>query len=404
MTGRAARASFVVVMCAAAVFISYLDRTNISVASIAMQEQFHWTETTKGLVLSSFFVGYLLLQVVSGALANRFGGRRVLGVAVLFWSLFTLLTPAAAMVSLGMLIAARVALGLGEAAVFPASINMVGRWVAPEKRSSAVTLITSGVSLGTLVALPATSALVKGWGWPMPFYVFGLVGIVWAVVWFVRVGEGTMHDTAPVARGPVPWGTLLRSPAVWAMVMCHFSNNWGLYVLLSWLPSYFKATYGASLASVGWLSALPWLLSFAMSVVSGRVADAMLKRGQSATRVRKFVQVIGTLLPALSLLALTQAPSLTIGLVLMCCATSTAAWGNAGFAANGFDLAPRYADVLWGLSNTVATLPGVFGVYLTGWLVDRTGGYAAPFYATAGVYLLGFAAYMVFGSGRRVVE
>ncbi len=126
----------VVLLCFAAVFISYLDRTNISVASIAMQEQFGWTETTKGIVLSSFFAGYLVLQVASGTLANRFGGKIVLGTAVVWWSLFTVLTPPAAIVSLPMLIAARIALGLGEAAVFPASINMVGRWV-PEGQTIA---------------------------------------------------------------------------------------------------------------------------------------------------------------------------------------------------------------------------------------------------------------------------
>src|SRR5512132_519031 len=83
----------VVLLCFAAVFISYLDRTNSSVASIAMKEQFGWSETTKGFVLSSFFIGYLLLQVASGTLANRYGGKIVLGVAVFWWSMFTMLTP-----------------------------------------------------------------------------------------------------------------------------------------------------------------------------------------------------------------------------------------------------------------------------------------------------------------------
>ena len=119
----------VVLLCSAAVFIAYIDRTNISVASIAMKEQFRWTETTKGFVLSSFFIGYLILQIASGTLANKYGGKIVLGVAVIWWSLFTILTPPAAFLSFPALIAARIALGLGEAAVFPASINMIGRWV-----------------------------------------------------------------------------------------------------------------------------------------------------------------------------------------------------------------------------------------------------------------------------------
>ena len=146
----------VIFLCSAAVFISYIDRTNISVAAIPMKDEFAWTETTKGFVLSSFFIGYILLQVVSGTLANRYGGKVVLGVAVVWWSVFTMLTPPAARVSLAALIGARIALGLGEAAVFPASINMVGRWVPVASRSRAVALFASSLSLGTVVSLPLT--------------------------------------------------------------------------------------------------------------------------------------------------------------------------------------------------------------------------------------------------------
>src|SRR5579871_2188394 len=86
----------VTALCMLALLISYIDRSTISVASIAMQKQFAWTETTKGYVLSAFFVGYMLLQTATATLANRFGGKPVLGVAVLWWSLCTALTPAAA--------------------------------------------------------------------------------------------------------------------------------------------------------------------------------------------------------------------------------------------------------------------------------------------------------------------
>ena len=143
-----------------AVFISYVDRTNISVGAIAMQALLGWTETQKGMVLSSFFIGYLLLMLVSSALANRFGGKIVLGVAVVWWSLFTALTPPAALVSLSALVLARIGLGMGEAAVFPACINMIGRWVPPLQRSGAVALVTSAAPLSTrreLLPRPSTS-------------------------------------------------------------------------------------------------------------------------------------------------------------------------------------------------------------------------------------------------------
>jgi len=401
----------VVALCFAAVFISYIDRTNISVASIAMKDQFGWDETTKGYVLSSFFVGYLVLQVVSGTLANRYGGKIVLGIAVVWWSVFTMLTPPAAAISFGALIAARIALGLGEAAVFPASINMVGRWVPAAARSRAVAMFSSGLALGTVFSLPVTGWLVRGYGWPTPFYLFGAVGLVWAWFWFTKIRGGRSpeveaEEAAHPAGGTrdIPWGKLFTTPAVWAIIVNHFSNNWALYVLLAWLPSWFKAAFGVSIASAGVLSAAPWLTSFIMANVAGALADRLIQGGKSTTFVRKLFQVLGLGGMALFLLLLSAAGSLTVGLLLMCATTAMGAFCLAGFGPNCFDIAPRYADVIWGISNTAGTIPGIIGVAVTGWLVDKTGGYTAPFVATAAVCLAGMAIFLMFGSGERKID
>lgn len=397
----------VVLLLFAAVFISYIDRTNISVAAIAMQEELGWTETDKGGVLSSFFVGYLVLMVVSGALANRYGGKLVLGIAVIWWSLFTILTPPAALVSMSALIAARIALGLGEAAVFPASINMIGRWVPAEHRSRATALCVSAISLGTVFALPATGWIVKSYGWHTPFYVFGVIGLVWAVAWYLLVPDGSApeaaKDPAPVQRA-IPWRRLLGTPAVWAIIVTHFCHNWSLYLLLAWMPSYFKTTFGVSLASAGLLSAAPWLVSFVMANVAGAWADRMLRAGRSAGFVRKLLQTIALVGGGVFLLQLPGAATPTAAVVLMSCAAGAFAFCMAGFAPNCFDIAPKYADVIWGISNTAATIPGIVGVFITGWLVDRTGSYTAPFLVTAGISLFGAAFYLAFGSGKPQVE
>ncbi len=398
-------ASKVVLLCFAAVLISYLDRTNISVAAIAMQQDLGWDEATKGVVLSSFFVGYLLLQLVAGTLANKFGGRIVLGVAVLWWSLFTALTPPAALASFGALIAARIALGLGEAAVFPGSINMIGRWVLPQHRSRAVALFSSGLALGTVIALPLTAWIVREWGWPASFYLFGALGIVWGALWFFTVPEGRAEGVEVASAGnAVPWRRIFATPAVWAIVAVHFAHNWALYVLLAWLPSYFKATFDVSLANAGWLSAAPWLASFVMVNVGGSVADRLLRSGMPTTRVRKTLLTPAFLGGALFLVLLPRATTPTMAVVLMCCTTSALAFCIAGFGPNSFDIAPRYADVIWGISNSAGTFPGIIGVSITGFLVQRTGSYNAPFLLTAGICVVGALVYLAFGSGERQIE
>ncbi len=170
-----------VALCFIATFICYMDRVNISVAVIALQQEFGWSNTVKGFVLSSFFVGYLVMQVPAGIIANKLGGKIVLGFAVVWWSVFTMLTPAAASLSLIALIIVRIALGLGEAATFPAVFSLYKNWVPAKERSRAVTLTLSGAHLGTLAALLLTGWVVDTFGWPMVFYLFGPLGFFWAI-------------------------------------------------------------------------------------------------------------------------------------------------------------------------------------------------------------------------------
>lgn len=391
----------VVLMLCAAVFISYIDRTNISVGAVAMQAQMGWNETQKGIVLSSFFVGYLVMMLAAAALANRHGGRVVLGGAVIWWSIFTFLTPPAALVSIPTLIVARIALGIGEAAVFPASINVIGQWVPMLQRSRAVALLASSPYLGNMFALPITGWLAQRYGWPLPFYVFGAIGLAWAFVWFTGTGQRDAHGASPTAPTVIPWSRLLRSSAVWAVIAGHFCSNWSMYMLLAWTPSYFKHTFGVTLANAGVFSAAPWLAAFAMANIAGKTADHLLSVGRSATAVRKLMQTIGLVGGAIFLLQLPHAASISTALVLMCCATGVGAIAIVGFAPNCLDIAPRHADVVYGISNTFATLPGIFGVLATGWLVDRTGSFVPPFVLAAGISFMGALVYLTFGSGEQ---
>ena len=166
-------------------------------------------------------------------------------------------------------------------------MTMIGRWVPPSQRSRAVALITSTASLSTVFALPMTGYLVRGYGWPVPFYAFGALGLVWAAVWFTGVGSGYgIQPSAPAgARQGIPWRRILRSRAVWAIVVTNFSFNWSFFVLSAWLPSYLKHTFGISLVNAGMLSAAPWLASFLMANVAGYLADR--RRADSCTSHRR---------------------------------------------------------------------------------------------------------------------
>lgn len=409
----------VVAMCFLAVFVCYLDRVNMSVAVVAMKEEFGWSDTTKGFVMSSFFLGYLMLQVVAGWLSNRIGGRWVLGFAVVWWSAFTLLTPLAAMASLPLLLATRFTLGLGEAATFPASYTLYRNWIPPNERSRAVTLLASAIPLGTLFALGITGWVVTQYGWPMAFYSFGVLGFVWAVFWFryiydtpalhprLSAAERTLlAPTVEQARNPagVPWAKFARTPAVLALVFNHFASNWAFYMLLSWLPSYFRDVQHLSVQNAGFFSAAPWLTMFVMANVAGWLADRLIRRGVSTTHVRKGMQIGGMLVSAGFLLAIRGIGDPHTAVWMMCGALGFMAFTWAGYSPNHLDIAPRYADVLMGVTNTFGTLPGVIGVAVTGWLIDVTGTYDAAFVLAAGMNVAGAIVWALWAKGERVID
>jgi ACS family sodium-dependent inorganic phosphate cotransporter len=386
----------------AAAFVCYIDRVNISVAILAMQDQFGWQAGVKGVVLSSFFVGYLLFQVPGGWLAKRFGGRLVLGAAVLWWSAFTVLTPAAALVSLPALVAARIGMGLGEGAMFPAAYGLFGQHVPADSRARAVALLLSGVPLGTLFALSTTGWLVTNYGWPSAFYLFGGAGLLWAAAWFGVIEKAPRAVEEPGAAA-VPWGPLLRSPAVWALIVNHFCSNWGLYLVLAWLPSFFRDAHHLSITNAGLFSAAPWLTMFVVINLGGWFADRLVRRGVEVTAVRKLMQVAGLAGSALFLWLAQGAATAEMALILMCSAMGALGLTWSGFGPNHMDIAPEYAGVLMGISNTAGTIPGVIGVALTGWLVQTTGTYTSAFLMAVAVNLFGAVIWLLFAQGRRIL-
>ena len=405
MITRFQRRHVIVALTFLGTIIAYTDRVNISVAAVAMKEHFGWSQTQKGVVLAAFFVGYLLFMFAAGLLANRFGGKRVAGFSVLAWSIFTLLTPLAAMASISVLVATRIAMGVGEAGIYPATYELFGRWVPSTERGRAVALMTSGVPVGTLIGLMGSGWLVYRYGWAAPFYVFGAIGFVWLIPWIRQVENDPATDprlgaterailqsaarpaTDPVGRVSLR-KLLLRAPVA-GIIAGQMAFTWNLYVLLSWLPSYFRDVQGLSVVNSGLFSAAPWLAMFAVGNVSGSVADRMIRRGVSVTATRKLMQCSALLVSACLLLALYETHSPGAALVLMCGATGALACASAGHMPAYLDVAPQNCAVLWGFGNSFAALPGIVGVAVTGWLVDLTGTYSAAFVLTAMVSAVG---------------
>ena len=398
-----------VLLSAFAVFICYIDRINMSVAIIPMAEEFGWGPQMQGTVLSSFFVGYLLLQIVGGTLADRYGAKVVLGTGVLLWSLFTILTPLAASFGLGILILNRILMGMGEAVTFPSIYALLARWVPSSERARAMGAINSGIPLGTVFALLATPLIVQSYGWEWAFYSFGLIGVVWFFAWqklassqpsdhlnitakelahIQSEGEPSKTETAP------PILSLLKSPAVRAIMVAHFCNNWSLFLLLTWLPTFINKGLGVDYASVGMFTMIPFVTSFFFYNISGGIADRMIKSGMQVVKVRKIMQSIslGGMAAAMMVVGYSNNIWMAIGIMTIGNILGSAAIG--GFVVNHMDIAPKYAGTLMGITNTAAAVPGIIGVYAAGMILEMTGSWVLVFQVAGAVSLFGMFYYL----------
>ena len=406
----------VILMCFAATFVCYIDRVNISVAIIPMAEEFKWDLETQGIILSSFYVGYLIMQVMGGFLADRFGGKVVLGLGVLIWSFFTIATPWAAFSGMIGLLAARIGMGLGEAVTFPSVYSLITRWFPVHEKAKAVAFNASGIPIGTVFALVVTPIIVSELGWEWAFYLFGLVGVAWYAAWHLvvtntpaehpRIAAAEMQFIAAnaPATGTVetpPMRQFLRNKALWAIIVAHFCNNWTLYVILSWLPKFVNDGLGVAFASVGLIAMLPHLTSFLCLNIAGNIADRLIQRGLSVTFVRKLMQSIGFGGLAICLLLITTVDDVWSAIGLLCLGKLFGAAGIGGHSVNHMDIGPRYAGTLMGITNTFATLPGIVAVYITGYILQVSGSWDWVFISTAGVTLFGMVFYLIFGSGER---
>ena len=402
-----------------AIFICYIDRVAISVAIIPMADSYGWDLSTQGLVLSSFFIGYLLTQVAGGKLADRYGGKIVLGFGVLIWSLFTLVVPPAAALGITVLILARILMGMGEAVTFPAIYALYARWIPVRERSRSAAFSNSGIPLGTVFALVATPVIVAAWGWEWVFYLFGSVGFVWCSVWYFLIAptprqqagisqtELDLIAAGTIAEGPAiatPWRALMTNMPVWAVIVAHFCNNWWFYVLLAWLPTYVTRGLGIDYGSVGLFAMMPHIALFLCINLSGVVADRLIDRGMTITRVRKLMMLIGFGGSIVALLLVGQVENAVMAITIMTIGSALGAFAVSGFFVNHMDIAPEHAGTLMGITNTAGTIPGIIGVLVSGWILDVTGSWALVFQMAAAVAAFGLVFYLVFGSGERQFE
>ena len=386
--------------CFTCLALSYMDRWNLSVAAPLLMREFGWSETTMGFVQSVFFWGFTLSHLPGGWLADRFGGRRVLGAGTLGWTLATAATPLAG--GLAPLAAVRVALGLGEGMNMPAISSLVARWFPLEERTRATVVNVAGIHVGTLVAMPLSAWIAATWGWRTIFYLYAGIGLVWVMLWAAWAPREPVHDVSAATHESVPWRAFLGERAVGALLLTTFVTNWTAWFMYSWLPTYFVQAHGFSLKESGVVSAIPNLAMIVAGLASGWVADRLIATGMPVTRVRRLVLATG-FAGAMAFLLLIPTTATRAGAVAcLTGALACFALGASTVLVNSLDLSPRHAGVLVGLQGTAGNVAGMVSPVLGGAIVARTGSWNLNFYVIAALLGLGIVVWTSWSSGDAI--
>src|SRR5262245_2054287 len=243
-------------MCTLALLL-YIDRICIGQAETSIRAELNLSKSAMAWVFNAFMLAYCLFEVPTGHWGDRFGSRGVITRIVVWWSIFTALTGAA--FGFYWLVIVRFLFGAGEAGAFPNAARVVTRWFPSGERGVARGAITMTSLLGGAISPPLAAALIGSVGWRWTFAIFGLLGILWAAVFYWKVrdhppGVRPVQDRDSTAHAPIPWTIVLTSPNVWLLGTIMTAGATLFYMQFSWYPTYLKEARGLSEQVSGWFT------------------------------------------------------------------------------------------------------------------------------------------------------
>jgi MFS family permease len=388
--------------------LNYVDRATLSVANGAIQTDLGIPVAKMGLLLSAFLWAYAIAQLPVGALIDRYGPRRTLGLGLLGWSVAQ--AAGGLVTGFWVFIAARFALGVGEAPLFPGGARVVRDWFDVRSRGFATGLCQSASSLGNFIAVPLLTFLMLSINWRWMFIIVGVAGIAMAAVWwavhrdpaeialsadevrYLREGDENRTERRPSFAD---WRQLFAHRTTWGMIAGFFGNIYTLWLYTSWLPYYLEHERHMSVAKVGILASIPFFFGCVGAVAGGWMCDFLTRRGWTPIGGRKLLIssalfgitacTVGTMLARSNTEVLTFI-SISLFLIYI---VSSAAWATVPVAAPS-----QFTASLGSIQNFGGYLGGALAPLLTGFIVQATGSFSRALLLSAGITFVSAIAYL----------
>ncbi len=373
--------------------ISFMDRTNIGYAFAGIGHDFHVTKAQQGLAGGIFFIGYVLLQIPGGHLAERWSAKKFVAIMILLWGAAAIWCGFAR--NFDQLLIARFLLGVAEGGIWPAILVLISHWFPVSERARAYSFWMANLAIASIITQPISGFIVQATSWRELFIIEGaLPFIIAAPIWWLLVAdtprqapwcssaerdyiEGSLARDRAGEPPPVSFSAIFSNGTVWQLVVVYFLVQVGFYGLNMWLPTLLKTLTAAGFGAVGLIAALPYLTAIVFMWVNGSMAD----------RNRRYQ--VHVLLPmalaAVSLMAsvLIGASSIVLSVVFICLAMGGAlSYDGPFWAAASRAMPAAVAGGAMGLINALGNLGGFLGPQLAGKLQDMSGG---SFVTTAGL-------------------
>ncbi len=380
-------------------FITYVDRVNISTAAGQFKAELGLSNTQLGFIFSAFAYPYVLFQFIGGWVSDRFGAKRTLIGCALIWAAATALTGLAG--GFASLVAARLLLGLGEGATFPASTSAMASWVTHEKRGMAQGITHSSARLGNAVAPMLVLALMSAFNWRLSFYLMGALSFGWFVVWCFtyteRPADHPRITREELDRLPPPRVRPAEARGTWLRLYrrllpvsaVYFCYNWILWLMLDWMPLYFMHSFHLNIRKAVVFTSGVFIAGVLGDLVGGLVSDRLLRRTGNLRLARSVMVAFCMGMTALSLIPVVLIHTPMYSLVFLA----------AAMFFNEMNIGPMWAipmDVAYDRSGTASGImsgngfcAAIVSPVLAGYLVDHYGNWNITFALSIGVMLCG---------------
>jgi MFS family permease len=381
--------------------ITYVDRVNVSTAASVFQRELHFTSVQVGLVFSAFAYPYLVFQIIGGWVSDRLGARLTLTVSAIIWALATLLTGLST--GLPSMLCARVLLGFGEGATFPAATRAMSDWTVEGKRGFSQGITHSAARLGNALTPPLVVWLMVLVTWRGSFIALGLISLGWTIVWvwYFRNDPGEhAHITSAeldvlpsYALGKVkkheriPWLPLARRMA--PVTAVYFCYGWTLWLYLAWIPSFFVHNYHLDLKQSALFSAGVFFAGVLGDLLGGMVSDRIFRKTGDFNKARRNLVVISFLCSLGCMTPILFSHNLKWASIYLSLGFFFSEFTVGPMWAIPMDIAPRFSGSASGLMNSGSALAAILSPIVFGFVIDKTNNWELPFLGSIVLLFLG---------------